>query len=450
MASIEATTRRCEADLAPSAGALKTFRLVKTLLAAGVILSVVQLFLLPVAGVHLSAAFLVNSGLTLIMLLGILSGRVQIDGVSLAYAALVTLTLTAALWSPDPMLALRSALYITAGFGIFAAFRYVVALQPAAGLFALKLVIIGGLAHALLVITFRLAPGVEDRFLHSGIARLLIGQNALAEHLTTNANNIKDPTKAGGLFLNGNIGAMYSEALLFASLALRPYVTRKALWSVVSVLHGAAIVASGSKAALAVVTLFLMLALIFRRYTSRPRSLRSASEAILFLTMAAGIVALLAGVAARSEIGADAGINAMRRGVLFAFAWQEFLDHPLLGHGFGGWAEAFASYGSRLSGIGIKADFPPHNTFIYGWSQGGLALLAAYVAIFAAFFRLAFGLARKRDPAAAQFGVFMIFAGLALTFHSMGENVIFFEEARLQVIFALFLGWASVAVRSTD
>ena len=66
-------------------------------------------------------------------------------------------------------------------------------------------------ANSLLVVAFRLSPDLEDRFLRSPVARFLINPNALEAALDgTEPNNVSDPKKSGGIFLNANTAVLYT------------------------------------------------------------------------------------------------------------------------------------------------------------------------------------------------------------------------------------------------
>src|SRR5262249_49946861 len=63
--------------------------------------------------------------------------------------------------------------------------------------------------EALLVVLFRALPQLENAFLHHPLAALFVSPNTLAALFDAGRNNVLDPGKAGGLFVNANIAATY-------------------------------------------------------------------------------------------------------------------------------------------------------------------------------------------------------------------------------------------------
>jgi len=72
----------------------------------------------------------------------------------------------------------------------------------------------------------------------------------------------------------------------------------------------------------------------------------------------------------------DATLNVRQQ--IWTYAATAFFERPLLGQGFGGWQQGFEIYARNA---GLQEGFPPHNTLIYLWSQGG-ALAAALGLLF--------------------------------------------------------------------
>ncbi|TBL52591.1 O-antigen ligase family protein [Obesumbacterium proteus] len=66
------------------------------------------------------------------------------------------------------------------------------------------------------------------------------------------------------------------------------------------------------------------------------------------------------------------------------------MNHPILGWGYGGFEYSFAHFAlgmtPPITGMGVITH--PHNELLFGWAEGGVAALAAYILLAIAYFRL--------------------------------------------------------------
>jgi len=129
------------------------------------------------------------------------------------------------------------------------------------------------------------------------------------------------------------------------------------------------------------------------------------------------------------------------------YALQAFSECSLLGQGFGGWQAGFPHYAES---IGIRTGFPPHNTLICLWSQGGLVaaiLGAAFMAYIAMFWFL---LVVRSGP--SSFGVAIAGGGtFAFAFIlGMGTNFGLVGEIHMSPVLASLLAMGYVVSFNRD
>ncbi len=61
---------------------------------------------------------------------------------------------------------------------------------------------------------------MESVFLHSPLAPLIVGPDAMTAFFDGGANNVTDPLKSGGFFINANVSSMFLGVATFCFLAL--------------------------------------------------------------------------------------------------------------------------------------------------------------------------------------------------------------------------------------
>jgi O-antigen ligase len=147
---------------------------------------------------------------------------------------------------------------------------------------------------------------------------------------------------------------------------------------------------------------------------------------------------------AQSDFAQDSGETLDIRVVIWTHAVHEFLAHPLLGQGFGGWEQSFTPYAAKL---GIPENFPPHNTLISLWSQSGI--LAALIGLVFMYAVLAFGLRtlRTKSPELQALGLGTTLAFLWAFIQGMGENWGIVGDLHMQPMLASALGLTYVRYR---
>ncbi|MEO3748135.1 O-antigen ligase family protein [Plantactinospora sp. B5E13] len=395
-----------------------------------VALAVPQFYLLPRGSVDISLATLTTVALAPVVLLGVRGGTVRDllrTGVFRLVLALLVVRVVALAWSPDPRAGLQ---YITL-LGQFAGMLLLMGLVSGQGCTALRrlerwywpLV----LTEAALVLLFRLAPGLEDAYLRS-VGGFFAGQNTVAALFGDHPNNVLDPAKAGGFFINANVAAMFLGINGLAALALSRLTGTR--WVRLAGLAALATVPfTGSKSA--IVLVLLLPAAAYGLHHLR-RSTPVVRRYLLVGAAVAGVALVLLLVLNRAFLGALAEAF-VGRAEIWRFGGEAMREHPILGLGYGGWDAGFAGYADRHDMWRI---LPPHNILLGAWAVTGLVGLGLTVAYFVAVGRLVL---RRRHTTDERF---LGYAGAALGWillQGLGENTDIFGDIHLIPVVALLL-----------
>ena len=365
-----------------------------------------------------------------------------------AYLGAIALLYTVSLlWSPDPKLGLQPIGYFLQFLVIFAAVVIEGRRDPRTILRALAVTVAFGLIQAVAVVIFRVMPGLRYAYYLSSIARWFISPNVLDKLFTVGQNNVLDPAKSGGiLVVDANDGSAYLGVLAFTALGLALHTRRRWLGIASAIMLGA-IAFSGSKIGLilAVVLPVLALHIISLHY----RQWRNRLRMIMVAVAVGGVLAWLAPKAI--QLGEGSGYRALSaflsksdatlsvREKIWTYGLEAFRRHPLLGQGFGGWQQDFPHYAAK---VGIDVGLPPHNTYIYLWSQGTLLAALCGIAFTVAVLRT--GWRQVRDPRAQSIGLSlaMTMAFLWTFIHGMGNNSGLLGEVHMSPVLACLLALA--------
>jgi O-antigen ligase len=310
-----------------------------------------------------------------------------------------------------------------------------------------------GLVQAVAVVAFRIMPGLKLGFYLSSVSRWFISPNSLDRLFTVAQNNVLDPAKSGGLIItDANDGSAILGVLAFIALGLALQLRKRWLGVACMVLLGA-IVFTGSKAG--VVTAVVLPVIALHMISLRYRAWRNRLRMTMIAIMVAGALVWLGPKAI--EVGDSSSYRALSaflsrsdatlsiREKIWSYGLQAFVQQPFLGQGFGGWQLGFTRYAYK---VGLYADFPPHNTYIYLWSQGGL--LAALLGLAFTFAVLRFGLRQMREPRSQAFGLnlAMTMAFLWTFVHGMGNNTGLLGEMHMSSVLASLLALGYVHRRA--
>ena len=293
------------------------------------------------------------------------------------------------------------------------------------------------LLEVFLVIYFRLHPMIKLGFLHTKIAEIFINPNVIEGLWSGEKNNIFDPNKSGGFFINANVAAAFLGINTFISYGLSKAYSIKWL-NIITLLLVIGILFTGSKAGLILIvllTLFLNLVYNMGSHLTMQKVLITLFFIILlYLTFLFSYNYILNNYFAK-EVTNTTEI----RFLIWDCALKQFLNSPLIGLGFGGWHEIFSQYAMSK---GISAGYPPHNTLIYLWAQSGI-----FVVILAIFFmiyviKFGFRLIKSNVKELKGLGIAVLGAYLWTFIHGMGTNFGLVGELHMEVILAAILGYS--------
>ncbi|HJS91185.1 MAG TPA: O-antigen ligase family protein [Steroidobacteraceae bacterium] len=342
-------------------------------------------------------------------------------------------------WSPDVRMGLEDLVYTLPFLLVSAASLSLGRDNPAAVARLTSLAAVLMLSEAALVIVFRLSPDLEWSYLNTSVAGWFATPRAVTDIVTgVTRNNILDPAKAGGFFLNGNTAAAY----LGAGSAVAYYACREEggimAWTLLAVLS-AGIFFSGSKSGAILAVLLPVATMTVVRHT-RHRGLREWAITLAWIALAGlaafGIAVIYPALESSSFVSNTIDTTASRLAI-WAYAAQAFFNHPLLGQGFGGWEIGYRTY----QHVGhTTAVLPPHNTLIYLWSQSGLAAVLLALVFMYQVFRLAAEHIRSSDATARSVGVCLLMVAAWIFISGMGDNSGLLGEVHEQPLLASMLG----------
>jgi O-antigen ligase len=295
----------------------------------------------------------------------------------------------------------------------------------------------GVAVQSVLSIIFQFSPAIEERFLRSGLAAVTVGP--AAAHLYTDLpNNVLDPNKSGGFFVNGNVASLFGgvAALLLCVAARR---TMRRWLYVAAALSLAGSVFTGSKSVL-IIGAGCAIVILFLPHMRRSSAVLVALPIVLLLQLG---FSLLTGVVERvaPKFYATSGSSYGGRERLWTRAAEMFQESPVLGPGFGGWVE-------QIGKIGSRSDLPPHNLLIASWAYSGIvaAVLAIVFIVAAIAFSLRIAAAQPtvRDRRTAAFAL----CAIAWVFvHGMGDNTALYGDRQGMILVALAFGYLYAMVR---
>lgn len=395
-----------------------------------------QVYTVPIGGIFPSAT----------LLAGLAAWRFAIDLKQLwktpwivCFLLLALWKLISMAWSPNQVLVIRNLIYALPLIFIFAAARSYALSNPQGAVRALTWALCLATVQSALVMVFRVLPSVEMAFLTSPVARLAISANVISDLFGESPNNVFDPGKSGGFFVNGNVAATFGGVCAMLAWYFGKYRESRPLQSV-AVLHWLAVFFTGSKAGAmvgAALPLLVLLSEYLRSKRIRPISL--IGSCLIFAVFLAFSPTLLEKF---QQTGfAENSVETFQvRQIIWDFARHQFPKHPFLGLGSGGWEQAFVYYAAAN---GFYSIYPPHNTYIILWSEAGLP--AVFLGFAFTFFFLQWGWRAgvALDPGERFMAVGLVGAFGWLVIQGLGENFGLFGEAHITPLIAVAAGIVS-------
>ncbi|WP_321798790.1 O-antigen ligase family protein [Caballeronia sp. J97] len=353
-------------------------------------------------------------------------------------AALILVQAISLLWAVSVRDGVREIIYTLPFFFIFAACMHEAKRDPRFVMSLIMAYSVCALAQSGLVIGFRLEPGIKLSYLQSRLAEIFANPSTLSGLFDVARNNALDPEKSGGFEVNANFGGVWIGMVgtLTAGIAIG---LRKPLLVCVGAVHLCAVAFTGSKASLMLAVL-LLFAMTMLAYTSRKMS--ASRLAVVFFMLAAVAIVGVAGLAflSSTRFGQDSSDTLGSRQLIWVHAASEFIRSPLLGQGFGGWAESFRSYAWQNKIL----ELPPHDTFIQLWSQSGIPAVVCGAAFSIAFVAEIVAFMRCGPKSAAWIGAGMLCGFLFIFIQGLGENWGLLGTLRVSPLLAACLGVARV------
>ncbi|MCU1526411.1 MAG: hypothetical protein JWP75_174 [Frondihabitans sp.] len=297
------------------------------------------------------------------------------------------------------------------------------------------------LAQSVAIAVFRLFPAVEESYFLSSIAPVLSGAK-VAELFTTATNNVVEPDKAGGIFLNGNTASAIAGlcACLFAACAVR---FRSRVFGFVAVVAWASVFFCGSKTGIALGVLIPAVAAML--FVVLPAKRRVVSRAAaLVVGLPAGLFGVSLLLDNSPDYVADTGDSIAIRSRIWTIAGDLIREHPLTGAGFGGFTEATTLRATELL---VPPGYPAHNFLLTEWMNTGIVGAMLVVAIFVYLAVQSITTIVRGDRAASLAAALTFGGALWLFIHGMGDNTAFFGMQNSMVLFGILVA-LSASLRS--
>lgn len=292
--------------------------------------------------------------------------------------------------------------------------------------------------QSVLSIVFRVSPTIKEEFLRSQLALVTVGP--AARHLYTDApNNVLDPSRSGGFFVNGNVASLFGAvAALLLCVAARRTMHRWLYWFAGLSLAGA--VFTGSKSVLVIGTILAIVILVLPRMLRGSAGLVALPIALLLPLAVSSLTGFLERVSPTFYAAVQDSYNT--REDLWTRAAQMFQQSPVLGPGFGGWAEMVGRVGTSRSGL------EPHNTFVATWAYSGIVTLALVVVFMVATLVFGFRVAAAQPTLRDSRTAVLALCPIAWTFlHGMGDNTGLYGDQQSMILVAVAFGYLYAMAR---
>jgi O-antigen ligase len=286
----------------------------------------------------------------------------------------------------------------------------------------------GILIQSIATIAFRLAPALEAQFHRSFFGFLTMGPNV--ERLYGDLpNNVLDPSKAGGLFSNGNHAAIFGGVGALVLIVAARRTGHRWLYGIAAVsIAGSAF--SGSKGAV-VIGIGCAAAILFLPYLLKGATVFLALPIVVLIPLIAKSAMEL--IAPSFYAASDVSIGG--RQVMWSRAVPLFQESPIFGLGYGGWIQPGYSFGQRISR-------PPHNMIVAAWANSGLiaAMLLILFMVVAVLVGLRVAMAQTTllDRRTA---VIALCAITWVLLQGLGENTTLYGEQRSMILVAIAFGY---------
>ncbi|MFL4292974.1 O-antigen ligase family protein [Enterobacter asburiae] len=389
--------------------------------------SVPQLYLVQLGGADVPLAFLLPALLLPEFLKN--ANRFLAKPAILSLIGLICISTMSLAWSEDKSMGIRDIAYLIE-FIVIANAVYVLGITNKWALYkVINAMLFVICLQAVTVIIFRLNETLELSIVLSPVSKYLMGMNTLQGLLDGARNNFYDPVKAGGvLFVNANAAACYAGVSSFMAWGIYKALNSK-FTLLMAILLWVTVFFTGSKAGV----LFAVLIPMFIFYLKLQRQTKivvgsvGASFAIALIA-----ISMISSVAEQSGFLQESTNTAETRYEIWNYAFNAFLNNPLMGQGFGGWEIDYRKHTDYF--------LPPHNTLIYLWSKSGIIASLMGLSFILTSIAVALRAVKNINPEAKNLG-FSLLMVLAWQFaHGFGENFGLIGEQHQMIIMAVMLG----------
>jgi O-antigen ligase len=245
-------------------------------------------------------------------------------------------------------------------------------------------------------------------------------------------NNIFDPNKAGGLFVNANVAAAYLGISFIIYFVLYKIYLKK-VFLFISILSIIGIICTGSKAGMLLLILVFFMMINIWNYIKGKVLLNFNLWLVTFLLIEIIIILFLG---KHNHIVSQYIDTTNIRLTLWKFGLENIINYPFTGFGFGGWEKAITSYAFQ-NNIPV---LPPHNTLIDLWSNMGLlSIIFALLFIFS-ILKFSLDVIKTRILELVWLGIGLLNVFLWIFIHGMGTNFGIVGEIHMTIFSGIFLG----------
>jgi len=389
--------------------------------------SVPQIYLIQIAGADVSLAFLLPILLLpeFIKNANIFLAKLPI----LAVLVLICCSIISLLWSGAKSAGIRDIAYYIE-FIVIANAVYVLARTRESELYKITNVMLFFVClQAVTIVLFRLNETLELSIVLSPISKYTMGNNTLTALLEGVRNNFYDPVKAGGiLFINANAAACYVGISSFMAWGIfKAYRTKISL--LMAIFLWVTVFFTGSKAGV-LFSVLIPLFIVYLKLQKQTKIYVSVFCAIFALMLIS--IGVILGMTERYDFLNQSAETAETRYQIWGYAFDSFINSPLMGQGFGGWEENYSIFSNYY--------LPPHNTLIFLWSKSGLLAALMGLLFIVSCLRVAFKGIRNQQANARELSYSFTMVIAWLFAHGFGENFGLIGEQHQMIILTIMLG----------
>ncbi|MGM8619674.1 O-antigen ligase family protein [Enterobacter hormaechei] len=389
--------------------------------------SIPQLYLVQLGGADVPMAFLLPALLLPEFIIN--ANRFLAKATNIMLLGLILISTLSLAWSVEKSMGIRDIAYLCE-FIVISNAVYVLAVKDRVALYkTINVMLFFVCLQAITVIIFRFNESLELAVVLSPISKYTMGMNTLQSLLDGARNNFYDPVKAGGvLFVNANAAACYAGISSFMAWGIYKALKSK-ITLMMAILLWATVFFTGSKAGV----LFAILIPAFIFYLKLQRSTRvilssvGASFAIVLIA-----ISVVFSITEQSVFLKESTDTAETRYEIWNYAFDAFLNNPLMGQGYGGWEADYSKHTDYF--------LPPHNTLIYLWSKSGIIASMLGLGFILCNIGVALRAIRSTNNEQKNIGFSFLMVLSWLFAHGFGENFGLIGEQHQMIVLAVMLG----------